>query len=435
MSTRGLRIEHALHALPDVQELAVLREALIGASRPDEEKAWAASREYATLEKRRIDAATLEARIPELVERVRTRVEAVFTEVAASLEALERGEVADAARRFVRAGEVEEEWRRFAEAEKYFLKGLELGRKPRDRRVEGLALRRLGRVARARADLDRALRCYRAGYEVAEAQGDREGVVVACQGMGNVYVDQGLWEEARQWLLRGLEALSEEASPSLRWQLYIGLGVVDFRLADISGASIWLDRAETALERLDEPTGTVYLQNARGRMHAAREAWPEAEEAFRRALAAADEPHARVTILVNLAEALLGQDRSGDAERVAREAELEAIRHQLIPKLPDVYRALGTLARVRGAEEGFVFFEQALEICRAHELPEIETAATEYEYARLEMEREQWEAAEARLQSARAIYERLGSSPELNRIQQDFRWLVERSGIETMEDS
>ena len=39
---------------------------------------------------------------------------------------------------------------------------------------------------------------------------DPEGVVVGCLGIGNVYVDQGMWEDANVWYGRGLEMLGAD---------------------------------------------------------------------------------------------------------------------------------------------------------------------------------------------------------------------------------
>src|SRR3954465_9850980 len=148
VTTRPLKIDHALKALPEVDDLGGLREALIGVSREDRGQAWSAAAAYATLDGRLADTAALEARIAALADEARQRVDAVMRHSLAALRALESGDEAAAARALVAAGEVEEEAGRVDEAESFFRQALALGRRPRDRSAEGLALRRLGRVAR-----------------------------------------------------------------------------------------------------------------------------------------------------------------------------------------------------------------------------------------------------------------------------------------------
>src|SRR6185436_15674578 len=132
--------------LPEVDDVAHLREALIGASREDRERAWSASEAYATVDARLVDAAALESRIQALADQARARVEAVLRHSVAALRALEAGDPAAAARELTAAGEVEEAAGRLDAAAACYEQARALGRKPRDRAAEGLALRRLARV-------------------------------------------------------------------------------------------------------------------------------------------------------------------------------------------------------------------------------------------------------------------------------------------------
>lgn len=420
MSPRRLRLDQALAALPESDELAPLREALIAASREDAERAWASSEAYATLDTRLADTRMLEEQVSALAERVRARTEAVLGHSVRALRAVERGDAAEAARALVAAGEVEEAEGRLDEAERHYRKALELGRKPRDRKPEGLALRRLGRVARARGELEEALDLYRKGYHSAEAMRDVGGMVVACQGAGNVYVDRGLWERAREWYLRAL-AHVETAPPSrMLWELHNNLSVVELRSGNLEESSAWLDRAEEVMRALDDPRGPFFLANARGRLSMARALPREAESAFREAVEAARTPPDRGIALLNLSESLLQQGRLAEAEVAARELEEVAIVHRTIYLLLDLYRVLGAIARARGDAEGFLFYEQALDLCRQRSAPLIELATTQHEYALFEAAQENRESAAGRLREALVLYERLGTTPELRRARADL---------------
>ncbi|HEX5727000.1 MAG TPA: tetratricopeptide repeat protein, partial [Longimicrobiaceae bacterium] len=384
--TRRLKLDHALRALPEMADLAPLREALIGASREDGDRAWAASASYATLDTRLADPARVETQVRALAEQARERVEAVMRHSVQALRALEEGDTAAAARALVAAGEVEEEAGRPDEAERCYRAALALGRKPRDRAAEGLALRRLGRVARERGELDIALRFYRSGYDVALAQRDLEGAVVACQGLGNVYVDQGMWEDAREWYLRGTELLNGRPPSRLAWQLFSNLSVVARRKGELERSARWLDRAEAVVKALGDEQGVLPVENGRARLHVARGDLGEAEAAFRRSLEGQGSPSLRGSVMVNLADCLLLRGKLRETETLARELEALAVAHRVTPLLLHVYRVLGAVARARGDGEGFLFYEQALELCREMGFPPIDLANTQHEYALLEAE-------------------------------------------------
>jgi len=419
MSPRRLRIEQALDLVPELDELLPLRATLIGAAREDEERAWAASSAYGTLGQRLVDADALEAEIPALAERIREHTEALYRQVARALRAVDARDYTAAAEAMIAAGELEEGERRLAAAERYYRKALELGRKPRERRAEGLALRRLGRVARLSGELGEAARLYRAGLEVAEAERDGEGEVVACQGLGNIAVDQGLWQEAHAWYTRGLTRLSPKLPERLRWQLCNNLAVVTLRSGALAESEEWVARALEAVREDDTP-GCLAVQNTLGRLRMAQGRAAEAEVVYRAALAAEPGPFTRSSLLVNLCDALLAQARLADAEAAARQAETVAIRNGGVLPLLDAYRALGAVARARRDAEGFLFFEQALKLCRVDGLPAVELAATQHAYGLAQLDFGQAEEGCARLREALGAYEELGSTPEAEQIRSEL---------------
>jgi tetratricopeptide (TPR) repeat protein len=423
MTRKRLKLEHALDVLPEVDELVPLRAALADSSRPDEEKFWAESQEYLTLQQRVALPERLQERVPELVEQVRRHTEGLFRHATLALEAVQNGDLPGAAGELVAAGEMEEAARRFDRAERYYRKALELGRRPRNRAAEGLALRRLGRVARARGDLDAALRLYRKGYEVADAQRDVQGAVVACQGLGNVWGDQGRWDEARRWYQRGLELLGASAASAQLWEICVNLATVERHAGDLAGARGWLERAEKAIRETGDPRGAFFLENNRGQLHVAAGNPVRAEEACRRAVEHASDPYLRTVALVNLAESLLLQRRVREAATVAREAERLAIGAGITVKLPAVYRLLGAVARAAGEPDSFVFFEQALSVGREFGAPPVEYALTQRDYGIADAEDGNREAARARLGEAERVFEELGSRVELDTVRERLKQL------------
>ncbi|HYR11948.1 MAG TPA: tetratricopeptide repeat protein [Longimicrobium sp.] len=419
MTQRALKIDAALRAIPETDDLAHLRDALLSASRADGGLAWGSAEDYPALSTRLADPAALESQVEALAERVRRRVEGVMRHTVRALAALERGEAAEAARHLVDAGEAEEAERRLDQAREFYERALEIGRKPRDRQGEGLALRRLGRVARAMGQWEVATRRYQESFEVAVAQRDEVGAVVACQGLGNVHVDQSRWSEAREWYLRGVERCPARPPTAEYVHLCVGLSVVERRLGALDAAAEWLARGEETAAGLGDGL-MAYVDHGWGRLHLARGEAEDAESAFRRALGRELDPAFRVAVMAGLSEPLLRQGRTREALAAARDAEALAIHHHAVLRLPDVYRALGAAAEERGDAEAYLFYEKALEVCRDHGLPAFEAAATQHHYGRLEARRGDSEAAAARLGEAYRLYAELNARMEADEVAQEL---------------
>lgn len=422
--TTPIRLENAIAALPELDDLRPLREALVEASRPSEPLSRGAAARLATVDRRLTHLAAVEQRIPGLADRVRERTEAVMTHVVAALRSLEARDEAAAARRLVDAGEIEESHGRLDEAERYYEKALELGRRPRDRGGEVLALRRLARVARTGGGLDRALALYTRSREVAEDSRDGLGVAIGCLGAGHALADQGRWAEAREEYLRGVEVITDREIPEFI-HLCTGLSVVERRLGDHAESERWLDRAASEGGVLVDETAAAYLDHARARLHLSRGETEEAAAVLERALARPLAPAARVVALVNVAEAQLEGGRLRESEATARRAEGEAIAHGALSQLPHAYLVLGDIARRSGDPDGFVFFEQALELVRERALPEAEHAAVQRRYGLFDAALGHLESAAARLRIAMGIYRSLGSRAEAEEVEREIELITQ----------
>lgn len=428
---RKPRLETILGSLPDITDLAPLREALIGASRGSVGAASGETDAQGALDTRVVEATELGAEVGRIADRVRERTERVLRHALAAAIAVGAGRMADAARELVAAGEVEEGERRFAEAEAFYSRALELGRKPRDRSAEALALRRLARVARWRGELERAAELYERALEVSEAMREAEGVVVACTGRGNVCVDQGRWREAGEWYERGLALLDGSPPGRTYGELLSNMAIVARRMERWDESSRWLDRAEEMAGTLGDPSLAALVRNGRGRLLLARGKLAEAEAEFAGAWRDAAELRTRLSFRLNHAEAVRLQDRPGEAERIYREVEGIAVAHGATFLLPEVYRGLGAVAAARSDEDGFVFYEQALDLVRARGLPQLQIAETQVEYARFERAVGREGAALARLAEAREIYAGLGAEMELRQLQAQIMELVPPDESET----
>jgi tetratricopeptide (TPR) repeat protein len=410
-----LRFESADATLPDLPDLRLLREALVDASRVDEAQIWGGGARLSTIDKRLTALDEVAGRISAIADRVRRRTERVMVCVVAALRAVEEKDQAAASRHLVAAGEAEESYNRLDEARAYYEKALEVGRRPRDRRGEALALRRLARVARARGELDRALGLYRESREVADASRDMDGFVIGCLGAGHVLADLGRWDDARESYLRGVERVESEET-AVFVHLCNGLSVVERRVGDFEASETWLARGEAVAPAAGDETAAAYLQHGRGKLYLAKGDPEAALTVFREALARPLDFAARIVTLLNLGEALRMAGRLPESEAATRRAEELAIAQGDLPHLPHVYIELGELARHRGDRDGFVFFEQALDVLRERELPSLDVALAQRSYARFEARFGEREAAIARFRIAEHIYRRIGSMREAEEV-------------------
>jgi tetratricopeptide (TPR) repeat protein len=161
---------------------------------------------------------------------------------------------------------------------------------------------------------------------------------------------------------------------------------------------------------VDAQGAKPFIENAWGQLLMAQGSFADAEARLRAALDSTTGARARVTIRLNLAEALLAQGRPLDAAEHAREAEREAIRAGAVPKLPEVYRSLGRIASSEGNPDAFVLFERALEIIRERGLPALEEAVTLQAYAEAEARRGDPETARQLHEKALERFTALGMS-------------------------
>jgi tetratricopeptide (TPR) repeat protein len=417
-----LLVERALALVPDYEDFLPLSDAVIGASRVDLDKVWARSGAYATVGKRVVDPARVEALMHQLLARSQERLRELFDLVLGAIREQQGGNPAAAARLLIQAGEMEEGERRLEKADRIYRMALGLCQDLREKEPQLLALRRLGRTARTAGRLDEAWAWYEQSWQLAVDAMDLEGQVIACQGLGNVCDDRGERDRARRWWERGAEMAAGLDRPHLEWPLFINLSVLSLLEGDLAEAERLLVRARERMERAGAPEAWIFWLNNRGLLQLEHGDPVAAEAVFREALPEA-EGHWELTIRVNLGESLLRQDRLLEAEDEARLAEELAIVHRLVPDLIDVYNLLGAIARGRGDEEGFVFYEQALRVCHERALPRKTEAAILHGYGQLHHACGRPEEARGYLEAARDVYRALGLAPELARVEQNLRAL------------
>jgi len=404
-----LTLDEAQGALPQLEELRPVFEHLLVDSQPNAARAWAGSGRLGTIGSRLVPSGSLADVVTRLAREHNARVQEAYAAAARVLEALERGDRLAAARGLLDSAEVEERRDRPDRAEAYAEAAYRAARDAKDQGPAALALRRSARAARSLGKLADALDRYTRAHEAARALMDARGAAEAAVGAGNVLEDQGRWSEATDWYHAALAALEKIDGPvPERWHAQLCLHIVARSRGSIDESLAWLERAEVAAAAVEPVAARPFLENARGQLLMARGDYAEAERHFRAALAATSHARGRVTIRLNLAEAMLAQVRTLDAAEEAREAEREAIRTALLPKLPEVYRLLGRVASAEGDPDAFVLFERALALAREHGLPALEQAQTLQAYADAEARVGHAETAAELRRAASEQFEALG---------------------------
>lgn len=423
-SSRPLRVEQALRLLPDVEDLAPLRGFVVSlaASRGTKREAWGAVEPNRTIGKRTVDSATLRAEVPQVLSRVMSRVAVLYDAAIDALESEQRGDLSQAVRALVRAGEHEENGVRYTQAHAWYRQALGIAEQLRDRQPEMEALWHLGRLEATRGYLDKGGRAFQRSLALAEAESDHEHAAGACQGLGDVLFAQSQWVGAEAWFSRGLQFA--KGNRARAGSLCLSLGQTALRRGDPAAAADWMARALESFEAIADNAGVVRTLLARALVETVQGRVPDVLATYREALNRLPpqnaDPLLELMIRLRLTELYLELDRLRDAEDEARRAENIAIAHHERSALVRVYVLMGRLRARQGDENGFVFFEQAIELCRSGEPARRLEVDVYREYARFRTTMGDQDEARAYLERARELLEPFGDEPARQRIEEEL---------------
>ena len=411
--TRVVRLERVLRLLPDVDALTDLRESLIRVSR---------TRPFAepdgTVGKRQIHAADLGRLLPDAVTQATQHAARLYEAAVAALDRLQRGDQSAAVRALLEGGELEERLGRPSQAYSWYQHALEAARPLRERRPEIEVLCHLGGLQVRRDRWDDAARCYQRSLALAEAESDSPGAAEACRQLGGVASAQARWQGAESWYTRGLRHAAEDRGS--RANLTLGLAQVARQRGELEAAAHRVREAREAFEALADPLGLAQVLNESARLERLRGHLLEAatlhQEALARLRTAEADPRLEISIRLDLSRLYLDWGRLHDAEDESRRAEERAIAGNLQRELVQAYLMLGNVRAKRADEGGFIFFENAIDLCRGREpLPRLEAEAY-LEYGIFRDGLGDHDEARAYLLRAREILEGLGDDPLLPRV-------------------
>jgi tetratricopeptide (TPR) repeat protein len=420
----ALRVEQALQLLPDVEDLAPLRRYVISLGSGSGN--WAGAEPNRTMGKRTLDPKELRARVPQVLARVTDRVHALYEAAVDALECERSGDFSQAVRSLVRAGRCEERMGRYSQAQAWYKQALGVAGQLRDRQPEMEVLCDLGRLEAARGYLDEAARAYQRSLALAEGEGDDEHAAAACNGLGDVLFTQAHWLGAEAWYFRGLQYVPNTST--LVGTLTLALATTALRRGQLGESAGWLQRAEDAFTAQRDEGGLVRAIVVRGQIEAAQGRTNDVITSYREALKRlpqnGDDGLLEITVRMRLAELYVTLGRLPDGEDEARCAEELAITHHQPRLLARVYILMGKLRGRQGDENGFIFFEQAIALCRGAEPAQRVEADVYREYAAFRVVFGEVGEARAYLERARDLLEPFGDDAALDRVDSALRNLA-----------
>src|SRR5260370_26559286 len=322
--------------------------------------------------------------MPEAFHRITAHLQPLYRAYVEALECQQASDGSGAVTALLRAGRLEEAVGRVAQARAWYEVALGVGETLQDRRPEVQLLGSLGHVALALGQLPEGARHFQRALALAEAEFDQGGAIAACQGLGDTALAQGQWGGAQAWYARGLRLADASGDRRSCARLERQLAVLARKQGSLTAAGDHLRRAREAAEESGdaEEMGRVLATQGEldielGRHDAAAAAYHEALAWVQRAPRNAS---LELTIRLHIAELQLDQGRLLEAEEELRRAEQLAIAANTTQGLVQNYPLVGKLRGSEQDETGFVFFEQAIELCNTLERSLVTEAHVYLEY-------------------------------------------------------
>lgn len=420
-------IEAILRLIPELEELDGLRMSIIKAGVPDPTMEWSRSGALSTVDKRLLPPQDCQDAITEAERALTLAVADTFTRYRQLFRDVGEGRPSEATTHLIGLGEQKERIGLYRSAKQFFEVALSYSGTLPDKGPQVLALLRLGRVTLRAGDIAEGVQYYQRAAELARDAEDREGLIAAHIGLGYPLALQGRWPEAERSHREALELLGSEPLESdhqlERGQIFNNLGYFAARQGRLTEAVEWLRKSESVWKEVDSPPDLGVYHHCMAFVCKAEGALESALEHYGSALALEIPASFRVGISIDMAEAWLLSGNVSKANDWIHRAEEEAIAARAPYVLGRVYQARGNIARTAGVEDGFIFYEKALEIARARGLHLLE-GETLMDYALLRIQMEAWDEARSYLELAGKIFEDAGAAPELAKVEEHLSTLA-----------
>ena len=296
-----------------------------------------------------------------------------------------------------------------------------------DRRAEIEALGALGHLGLAQSRYTDAARYFQRALALAEAVFDREAAIAACEGLGDATFAQGQASGARAWYARGLRVAEASTDRLLSGRLERRLGALATTQGDFSAATDDLSRARARFESDGPSVEMARVLVEQGRLDARLGRPAAAAASFQEALAWVRSPPPdvpmEIAIRLEIATSSRSPSRWLDAEEALRDAEQAALVAKRWRDLVRIYMLLGKLRGGQLDETGFVFFEQALEVCHVLQAASPIEAEVHLEYGVFRRRLGPADEARAHLERARDLFQLTGEAPARDRAEGELRQL------------
>lgn len=420
-----MRVERALRLLPPLADFDPLRRILLASAAPDAGTRWGSAAPFLTLGKWTLSLDRFREEVPELLRRTAEHLEALCQAYADALESESQGDAPGTVEHLLRAAHMEEGAGRFSAAERWADAALSVAEGLTTRRVEVEALLVLGDLCRAEAQYLAAGRHYQRALTLAQAEFDQGGEVEASMRIGFVALAEGELPGAALWLGRAAELATSAEMPERRARAERALAETARRQGAMESAEAWLRAARETFAATGNSLELARTLDAQGLLDHELGRSGHAQGAFAEALAwerrATRDPGLECGIHLHLAELHFAAGRDGNAEEEMRLAEQVAITRHLPRQLVQVYTRMGSSHGRRGAETGFVFFEQALALCHLLEPAPALEAEVCLQYAQFKALLGRGDEARGWLERARELLVASGGGAKLKVIDAQLR--------------
>jgi len=414
-----LRVERALRLIPDLEELTPLRALISAVSLTSSNRS-----PYDTVGKRFLDPAELRRLEPQVVQEAAAAISSVLHASIAVLELEQARDREAAIQALIEAGAAEDRAGRYRQAEAWYACALRESEDLRDLEPKTRALRCLGRVAMERGRFHDASRFLDESLALAEADQNPEEAASACRDLGDFEARRLDWNRADTWYRRG--TYFPRVSPPLLISLHLGVADAARERGDSAMAAEFLRTARDAAQTVGDPAVDAGCLAACGRLEASRGNHAVALLTYRRALEDRSgirlSPQNEMDVRLDISRLYLLWRELPRADEELQAAEDFAVRGNLRRHLVRFYAIRGRVSGRERDETGFVFFEKALELCRAAEpAPAWLEAEVCYDYGLFRAELGNLEESRAHLGHAIDLLRPIGHHLLINRIEAKIR--------------
>jgi tetratricopeptide (TPR) repeat protein len=368
-----------------------------------------------TIGKRGVDPSALRSRLDVLLACVAHQLEEQYEAAISVIDQCRQGKMAEAVAVLLRAGAREQRAGRLSAAQAWYSVALGIAEGLSDHRPEIATLLALGGIDRRGGGFPSAARRYQRCLALAEAEGDDAGALDATMALGEIAVVLGNIAGARAWCTRGLRQAQARDHRVMMGRVLRQFAALALREGDLGDAKLSLLRARPCFHLDEDAADLARVLQTQGALHEAlanrTAAAADYREALMWTLLGGSVPELELSIRLSLARLYMRGDRLVEAEEEMRRAEERAIEEETLVWLVRVYAQMGEARGMAHDGDGFVFFEQALELCRSLERTTLLEAEVYLAYGDFRRALGDGETAGACLERAARILKPLGLPP------------------------